>query len=219
MDEFFIIKYLWGDIMGYKIEIITKDKIKTSNWSGGTTNEIYIYPENSNYKSLDFSWRISSATVDLEHSTFTSLPNIYRYITTLEGSMDLCHNKGPLTHLEPFEIHGFSGDFNTESFGKVIDFNLMLGPGCDGVMDTLKLTDDSSLKLKLNSRKNKYSCHNYIFFSPNSDLSFTIDGNNIFLPKNDTLIIEDCEEDSVSSIEIISSQLCNVISIEVGCIK
>jgi len=205
--------------MGYKIEIITKDKIKTSNWSGGTTNEIYIYPKNSNYKSLDFSWRISSATVKLEHSTFTNLPKIYRYITTLEGSMDLCHNKGPLIHLDPFEVHGFSGEVNTESFGKVTDFNLMLGPGCDGVMDTLKLTDDSPLNLKLNSRKNKYSCHNYIFFSPNSDLSFTIDGNNISLPKNDTLIIEDCEEDSLSSIEITSSQLCNVISIEVGCIK
>ncbi|MEW8995192.1 HutD family protein [Clostridium sp.] len=205
--------------MGYKIEIITKDKIKTSNWSGGTTNEIYIYPKDSHYKSLNFSWRISSATVELEHSIFTNLPKIYRYITTLEGSMDLCHNKGPLIHLDPFEVHGFSGEVNTESFGKVTDFNLMLGSECDGVMNTLKLTDDSPLNLKLNSRKNKYSCHNYIFFSPNSDLSFTIDGDNISLSKNDTLIIEDCEEDSLSSIEIASSRPCDVISIEVGCIK
>ena len=205
--------------MGYKKEIITKDKIKTSNWSGGTTNEIYIYPKDSHYKSLNFSWRISSATVELEHSTFTNLPKIYRYITTLEGSMDLCHNKGPLIHLAPFEVHGFSGELNTESFGKVTDFNLMIGPECDGVMNTLKLTDGSSLKLKLNSRKNKYSYQNYIFFSPNSDLSFTIDGDNISLPKNDTLIIEDCEEDSLSSIKIASPQPCDVISIEVGCIK
>lgn len=205
--------------MGYKIEIITKDKIKTSNWSGGTTNEIYIYPKDSHYKSLNFSWRISSATVELEHSIFTNLPKIYRYITTLEGSMDLCHDKGPLIHLDPFEVHGFSGEVNTESFGKVTDFNLMIGPECDGIMNNLKLTDGSSLKLKLNSRKNKHSYHNYIFFSPNSDLSFTLDGDNIFLPKSDTLIIEDCEEDSLSSIKIASQQPCDVISIEVGCIK
>lgn len=205
--------------MGYKIEIITKDKIKTSNWSGGTTNEIYIYPKDSHYKSLNFSWRISSATVELEHSIFTILPKIYRYITTLEGSMDLCHDKGPLIHLDPFEVHGFSGEVNTESFGKVTDFNLMIGPECDGIMNNLKLTDGSSLKLKLNSRKNKHSYHNYIFFSPNSDLSFTLDGDNIFLPKSDTLIIEDCEEDSLSSIKIASQQPCDVISIEVGCIK
>ncbi|WP_346897321.1 HutD family protein [Clostridium sp. UBA7503] len=202
--------------MGFKTEIITKDKIKTSSWSGGTTNEIYIYPKNSNYMELNFKWRISSATVELEHSTFTNVPKIYRYITTLEGSMDLCHNKGPLIHLEPFEVHGFSGDVNTESFGTVTDFNLMIGPGCYGVMDALTLTEDSLLKLNLNKRKNKYSYHNYIFFSPNSHLTFTIDGNNISLPKNDTLIIESCEKDSLSSIEIASSQPCNIISIEVG---
>ncbi|WP_346868918.1 HutD family protein, partial [Clostridium sp. UBA5119] len=127
--------------MGFKTEIITKDKIKTSSWSGGTTNEIYIYPKDSNYMELNFKWRISSATVELEHSTFTNVPKIYRYITTLEGSMDLCHNKGPLIHLEPFEVHGFSGDVNTESFGTVRDFNLMIGPGCYGVMDALTLTE------------------------------------------------------------------------------
>ncbi len=209
----YMIKYLWGDVMNSKIEIITKDKIKTSNWSGGTTNEIYIYPENSNYKALNFSWRISSATVDLEHSTFTSLPNIYRYITTLEGSMDLCHNKGPLIHLNPFEVHGFSGDLNTESFGKVIDFNLMLGPGCDGVMDVLFSDSISPLKINLHKENISSKSISHIFFSSQCDLYFLIEDEKLYLPKWNALIIHEYLDNSNSNIEITSQEPCKLISI------
>ncbi len=199
--------------MDYKVEIITKDKIKTSNWSGGTTNEIYIYPEDSNYKDLNFSWRISSATVDLEHSKFTSLPNIYRYITTLEGSMDLCHNKRPLVHLEPFEVHGFSGDLNTESFGKVIDFNLMLGPGCDGVMNTLSSDGISPLKINLYKENKSFKSISYIFFSSQCDLDFLIEDEKLHLPKWNTLIIHGYPKNPDSNIEITSQEPCKLISI------
>ena len=38
-----------------------------------------------NYQSRDFLWRLSSATVELEESTFTSLPDFDRIIPTLKG--------------------------------------------------------------------------------------------------------------------------------------
>ena len=49
------------------------------------TTELSIAPENGNYQSRDFLWRLSSATVELEESTFTSLPDFDRIILTLEG--------------------------------------------------------------------------------------------------------------------------------------
>jgi len=117
-------------------EYLIKHKISsdysTSNWSGGTTTELGIGPEGSRYAERDFLWRISSATVDLEESTFTALPDYDRIIMTLEGDIDLCHNDGEWIHLKAFETHSFDGGDDTVSRGKVVDFNLMTRKGAAG---------------------------------------------------------------------------------------
>ena len=46
-----------------------------SSWSGGTTTQVGIAPAGAVYASRDFMWRVSSATVDLEVSDFTALPD------------------------------------------------------------------------------------------------------------------------------------------------
>ena len=71
--------------MNMEIKKIGRDACRVSSWSGGTTTELSIAPENGNYQSRDFLWRLSSATVELEESTFTSLPDFDRIILTLEG--------------------------------------------------------------------------------------------------------------------------------------
>ncbi len=116
----------------YKIAYQTGSDYQTSVWSGGTTTEIGISPEGSRYANRDFLWRISSATVELEESTFTALPDYNRIIMTLEGDIDLCHNEGEWIHLQPFEPHVFDGGDDTVSRGKVVDFNLMLRKGKAG---------------------------------------------------------------------------------------
>ena len=60
-----------------KYSIIQKDKTNysTSAWSGGATTEIRIMPEGSRYADREFLWRLSSATVEVEESTFTALPD------------------------------------------------------------------------------------------------------------------------------------------------
>lgn len=116
----------------YSIRHKTSSDYNTSNWSGGTTTELGIGPEGSRYADRDFLWRISSATVDLEESTFTALPDYDRIIMTLEGDIDLCHNGGEWMHLKAFETHAFDGGDDTVSRGKVVDFNLMTRKGCAG---------------------------------------------------------------------------------------
>lgn len=118
----------------YSIRQKNRSEYNTSAWSGGTTTEIGIYPETSKYADRDFLWRISSATVDLEESTFTALPDYDRIIMTLEGDIDLCHNGGEWIHLNAFETHSFDGGDDTVSKGKVVDFNLMLRKGKAGGM-------------------------------------------------------------------------------------
>lgn len=127
--------------MSYTIEIITKADQRTSTWSGGTTTELAIYPRNAEYSKRNFSWRLSSAKVETEESTFTSLPGIWRYIMVIEGEMYLEHEGHHSIHLGPNEKDSFSGSWTTKSKGRVRDFNLMVTNGYKGEIQGLNIID------------------------------------------------------------------------------
>lgn len=98
----------------------------TSQWSGGTTTQIAIAPEGALYADRDFLWRVSSATVELERSDFTPLPQYNRFISLLSGEMILAHDGGAEHALAPYEVCKFDGASETVSKGKCVDFNLMV---------------------------------------------------------------------------------------------
>ena len=114
-----------------------------SAWSGGKTVQLAIRPGGAVYADRDFLWRLSSATVDLPESDFTSLPGYDRLIAPLTGSMELTHGKedGSVTEpllLKPYTVHRFDGADRTHSAGCCTDFNLMLRKGrCGGRMEVL----------------------------------------------------------------------------------
>ena len=116
-------------------------------WSGGTTTQLAIHPSNSEYKERNFEWRISSARVELEESTFTPLPGVRRILMVLEGQIELIHEGVRITSLKPFEQDEFEGGWTTKSHGKCIDFNLMMTE-CSGKLNTV-----SSQSLKLFERE------------------------------------------------------------------
>ncbi len=120
---------------------VTPDQYIVSQWSGGTTTQVAIAPEGAVYADRDFLWRISSASVDLDESDFTALPDYHRWISTLKGGMTLSHEGGEKIVLAPYEIHQFDGGVDTHSWGRCTDFNLMLRKGkCQGVIRSLKLS-------------------------------------------------------------------------------
>lgn len=113
-----------------------KYKIKkehlTSNWAGGKTTELYIFPEDSQYKNGDFLFRVSTATVETEESTFTPLPGVDRMLMVLEGQVELEHENHHTKVLTPLETDHFQGEWTTVSRGTCIDFNLMCKSGTKG---------------------------------------------------------------------------------------
>lgn len=125
-------KQLNGNMKDY--HVIKKDKngYSTSAWSGGATTELQIKPEGSCYADRSFLWRLSSATVELEESNFTPLPDYDRWIMMLKGEVELSHNNSAWIHLNEFEPHFFDGGDETVSRGKAVDFNLMLRKGKNG---------------------------------------------------------------------------------------
>lgn len=125
--------------MAYTVEIIKKHQSKTTKWTGGTTTQLYIYPKESTYVGLDFKWRLSSAKVELDQSTFTPLPEINRLIMVIEGELLLAHEGHYTVKLKEFEKDSFSGNWVTTSFGRVTDFNLMMKKGYSGTLECLSL--------------------------------------------------------------------------------
>jgi environmental stress-induced protein Ves len=121
----------------------------TSQWSGGTTTQLAIYPETAVYADRDFLWRLSSAKVEQETSVFTSLPDYNRFISVLHGELALKIEQEARKSLPPLGIRAFSGADHVESWGICQDFNLMVRKGnCEGEMHALRMDGTSDVTVK-----------------------------------------------------------------------
>ncbi len=111
-----------------------------SNWSGGKTLELAIFPEDAKYLDRDFLWRLSTANSDREESSFTKLPDYDRILMVLEGDVVLAHGDVRTAHLAALEQDSFDGAIKTKCFGKLLrDYNLIYRKGCKGRMDLVRL--------------------------------------------------------------------------------
>lgn len=125
------------------IEVIKKEAAKTSQWAGGTSTQLFIYPEGAELKKQDFTFRLSTATVAVEEAEFTVLPNVARTLMVLDGKLLLVHEGRHSKTLKAFEQHCFKGEWITKSYGKATDFNLMTTGNTSGkisVVDFLQST-------------------------------------------------------------------------------
>lgn len=143
--------------METKINLIRKNEFQTSRWSGGTTTELLIYPEKAKYSERNFKWRLSSAKVEVSESDFTHLPGISRIIMIIDGKLTLEHKGHHKAVLESFEQDSFMGDWETKSFGKVTDFNLMMNEECTGKLQALSVKSEDMVKILLNESSEESS--------------------------------------------------------------
>ena len=121
-----------------------EENYSVSEWSGGKTKELAIYPPKCRYADRDFIFRLSSATVELDESDFTALPDYNRVLMVLEGSVVLTYDGKRSVHLDELEQDSFDGGWTTKSFGRITDYNLMVRKGCDGKVDILRPAMDAT---------------------------------------------------------------------------
>lgn len=124
----------------------TSDR-KTIQWASGTSTEIFIYPSNGDFATRNFTFRISTATVEAEESTFTFFEGITRHLMILKGNLELIHEGRYTKQLAPFEQDTFFGEWPTKSKGKVTDFNLMLKNGATGSLEAIRLAAGETYEL------------------------------------------------------------------------
>lgn len=113
---------------------MTPQDFTVTSWSGGKTTQIAIEPTDAVYADHSFDFRLSSATIELEESDFTPLPEYDRVIAPIKGQISLSYNgaKQPVL-LHELECAVFDGAWQTRSHGKGVDYNLMTRKGvCTG---------------------------------------------------------------------------------------
>ncbi|MUP39547.1 HutD/Ves family protein [Labilibaculum euxinus] len=166
------------------IEIKKADDFNTINWSGGTSTQLYIYPPTSDYQQRDFDFRLSTATVEVEESDFTSLPGVSRKIMILDGAIEIIHENRYSKKLGKFDTDSFEGDWKTSSIGECIDFNLMTRGTSKGEIKALSIEKKQVANLPL--EKETDFLIGYIF---SGEISLTINQKIHLLQQGNLLVI------------------------------
>ncbi|EHI68982.1 HutD family protein [Streptococcus ictaluri] len=125
------------------ISLIRPSDYVQSDWSGGKTTQLYLYPEKGHYKPGHFAYRLSTATVALRQTTFTLLEDYHRLLMPLDKTIilsDLSHSKE--ISLAPFESYAFEGSSRMVSRGTCQDVNLIYDDHYKGQLKAIWQADD-----------------------------------------------------------------------------
>lgn len=127
-------------------EFILKNNLdyQISNWQGGETVEVYIYPNSANYKKRDFDFRFSYASVELNESKFTLLNGYNRILIPTKKDLTLVNNFH-LHDLKKDEAFYFKGSDDVKSIGTSEDVNLMYNSKWIADMRSLQLPETLTL--------------------------------------------------------------------------
>ncbi len=188
------------------IRIIDPSGYRTSGWPGGKTTELYIYPEDASYSGRNFDFRISTATVETEESAFTKLEGVRRQLAVLEGEMKLVFNGGREISLKPYEVCAFDGGWDTRSYGKVKDFNLMVARG-NGTL---------AVRSVPGTYEGLYSGGKRFLYCPAGDICVKSGNESYFLKAGYTLLLEEEAAGTVFIIENRAGTGLKLFDIHIG---
>lgn len=176
------------------ITLLKPEDYLTTEWSGGTTTQLAIAPKGAVYAERDFLWRLSSATVDLEESDFTALPDYHRFISTLRGDMVLAHNGGDKLTLHPYDVHKFEGADDTHSWGKCKDFNLMLRRGkAEGSVRAIRV-NGGAFAFRSGAHKNEM----LLLYCAEGSAAVRCGGETVGLKAGESALLESCGSETVT---------------------
>ncbi len=183
------------------IQLFTADKRTTVNWASGTSTELFIYPADATFAGRNFLFRISTATVEAEESTFTFFQGITRHLMILKGQLELTHHGRYTRHLQPYDQDTFSGEWNTSARGKVTDFNLMLKNGATGSLAHQHI--EAGVDASFTAKAEYY----FIFLH----LGRATAGNGLTISSGDLLLI-----DKGTELGLHAHEVCNLVLVEVN---
>ena len=136
-----------------KINYQPAHQFSAKTWANGTTTELVKFPPESDFLKRDFIFRISTATVEAEQSTFSDFSGLTRILMVLDGSMTLVHEGRYQKHLNPYDQDTFDGSWATKSIGKVRDFNLMCNAQAVGSIRAFTLEESQKESVSVANKR------------------------------------------------------------------
>ncbi|MEP1094156.1 MAG: HutD family protein [Cyclobacteriaceae bacterium] len=177
--------------MTNRVTILTSNKYRPAKWSGGSTTELFIIPVTAVYKKLDFDFRLSTATIEVETSVFTPLDAISRTLMVLEGRMRLVHEGRHTAELSKNQVDRFDGSWKTTSFGTCTDFNIMTKDSTKGDQVGFSVKKDQHRDYLLEEAWDWF-----FIYAHAGSVDISLVGENHQLNKEDLLVIEHPENSS-----------------------
>lgn len=188
--------------------IVPGSTFRPMQWAGGSTTELFIFPENSNYQNRDFTFRLSTATVEVETSEFTPLQGVSRKLMVLNGEIKLSHENHHTTHLKKFDVDEFSGQWKTSCIGKCTDFNLMTSGKIRGQLRSIVVTEGHYIFATVN--KSDWS----FLYLYRGEVEAFLNQRNHLLLQGDLLVIE---KSIGAELLIMGNQYSELVMVEVQC--
>jgi uncharacterized protein len=185
-----------------KIQLIPSAAHTTTQWSGGSTTQLFIFPNGSNVSDRNFYFRISTAKVEVSESIFTPFVGFDRTLLILDGSIQISHEGHHEKILKPFDQDFFKGDWNTKSVGIGVDFNVITKPEFSNTTEVLKISKGEEVAIEGSS--------NWLIFYLYKG---AVEINNEFLlQQSDVLVAEDFGSDDFKFVGV---EKCEVIVVKI----
>ena len=172
--------------------IRSESDFSESLWSGGSTRQLYIFPEDASYADRNFQLRISTAKVEVAESTFTSLPGFSRKLMILEGEIDITHEHQYSKNLKPFEVDSFSGDWKTKAIGTCVDFNVMTSGTAKSELSSVEVLENRSFQISVSEWSELF------IFPLEGSVNTAIDQQIIELEKRELLCMKEFENQNIT---------------------
>ena len=162
---------------------------KVSRWSDGITRQLAIFPEDRDFASRDFGWRLSTAEVEQEETEFTHFPLYDRILMVLEGEVILSFEGERVSRLRRLEQDRFGGEVKTRSFGLIRDFNLIYRKGGDAYLEAQELVQEARPLAEDTHLSDNYEMESRFFYCFNGYSVLRINGKEHVLKEGDTLVL------------------------------
>jgi len=188
-----------------KLTLFKKEDFVTTAWSGGTTTQLFICPESADYQKKNFDFRISTARVETEKSTFTKLPGISRKLMILDGEINVFHENHHSKKLKRFGVDEFEGDWETTAEGVCTDFNVMTTNQAKSELSSLKIQNDEQINLDFEDKWNWLFIYVY-----SGEIRFQILDTELILNAGNLLSINDLKGEILALYGILACEMAIV---------
>lgn len=130
-----------------KCEIKKKQQQPVFKWQGGSTRQLFAYPEGKTITEDSCDFEITSSTMDFPDTEYNVFKGCDRLLMIIDGKTTLSHHDGKSVYLKKYQHYKFSGEIKTYSRGMGTDYEIICKKGNGSDVKSYDEMDISKLKI------------------------------------------------------------------------